>query len=136
VTSNVGYNEVDPAASPGIEASLALLSGLFLAPALEGILPPVDVPMPLLGEATGITAVSTRSADVSDTWLGLFAETGPVGPAYTNAGCDETGGCDESSCGTGCATGGVPGRLVLLVPLLVAGLRRQSVHSRRASSRG
>jgi hypothetical protein len=136
VVGTVGYNEFDPSASTGIEVSLALLISLFLAPTLETALPPVDVPMPLLGEGIGVTEVATMSADASDTWLGLFAATGPVDPDYTSAGCGETGGCDESTYGAGCATGGVPGRLVFLVPLLAAGLRRQSGQRRRASSSG
>ena len=122
VTPSVAYNEIDPEASPAISAQLALLFDLLVQPSLGTNVPPITVEVPAFG-ALGVTELDVRSIVTDGPWLAAFAALAPLPEGTEPASCSSA--CDTTSCTYGCATGGATGPIALLLPLVVAALRRR-----------
>jgi hypothetical protein len=119
----VTANEFKPEATAQIEASFGGLFDTLVGPLLGGVTEGMVVGIPSF-EGLGLTELMLEPTGDQGEMLGAYVQTGIV-PFYS-AGCDESGGC-TSGCEGGCTTGALPGRLILLFPLLLAGLRRRSV---------
>jgi hypothetical protein len=92
----------------------ALSATSFVLPAIEGL---------------GVTSLAARPAGAGD-WLALDVELGAVTYGVEGAGCDSeggcAGGCDSSSCDSGCSTArlNLGGYLVVFVPFWLLRRRR------------
>jgi hypothetical protein len=120
-TPMVTANEFKPDATAQIEGSFGSLFDTLVGPLLGGALGDMSFAVPGF-EGLGITDLATASPGMDDASIGAYVRTGTV--PFESAGCDEGGGCD-SGCDSGCSTNGSPARLILLVPLVAAGLRRR-----------
>ena len=116
----VDVNEFRPDASAQIEDSFGTLFDSLVGPLLGGVLGDTTFAIPSF-EGLGLTEMAVEPAGVDGEMIGAYVQTGLV--PFESAGCDEDGGC-SGGCEGGCAAGGVPSRMVLLVPLVLAGLRR------------
>lgn len=118
----VTANEFAPDATAQIEGAFGGLFDTLVGPLLGGLTEDMLIAVPSF-EGLGLTDMLLAPTGTNDEMLGAYVQTGLV--TFPSAGCDETGGC-TGGCEGGCSTGSVPGRLVLLFPLVLAGIRRRS----------
>lgn len=135
VTTKVTFNDLKPDASAQVESGWGAIVETVAGPLINSLLGEnltfalpsfkvtPDQPSPL-----GIqTAVLAASGPIKD-FMGVFGDFGLVsyGGSAATGGCDLFGGSGGAGCGGGCSSPGVPTRIGwLLLPMLVAGLRRR-----------
>lgn len=135
VTTHVSFNDLKPDASAQVESGWGAIVETVAGPLINNLLGEnltfalpsfkvtPDQPQPL-----GLqTAVLAASGPIKD-FMGVFGTFGLVnyGGSAATGGCDLFGSSGGAGCGGGCSSPGVPVRVGwLLLPMLVAGLRRR-----------
>jgi hypothetical protein len=122
-TADVTHNEYAPGTDADIEAEVPAVIDTFI-PLVNGLLSDLEFAIPSY-EGLGVSTVLMAPTGSADDRFGIYAAVGPV--PYTG-GCDDKKGCgDTSSCSSGCSTGTLNGRAVILLvlPLLTALMRRR-----------
>ena len=123
-TADVTHNEYAPGTDEAIEAEVPAVIDTFI-PIVNGLLTGLEFAIPSY-EGLGVSTVELAPTGSANDRFGIYAGVGPV--AYEGGCDDKKGGCgDTSSCSSGCSTGTLNGRAVLLLalPLLTALLRRR-----------
>lgn len=127
LTASVRENEFAPDANDAIAGQVGTLFDTLAAPILGSALGDLSFAIPSFG-GFGLTTLDAAPGGDAEDWFGFYANAGPV--AYGSGGCGDSGGCADGGgdgCDQGCASSGVAGRgaVLVLLPLLVAGLRRR-----------
>lgn len=121
IGAEVVYNDLKPDANQDVEDGFNGLVQQLVAPLLGDLLGGINFPLPAI-EGLGLTDLVVGGAGPGRDFLGIFAQIGTVEYGADGAGCSDTG----DGCEGGCSNGSGPSRVMMIViPLLVAGLRRR-----------
>lgn len=124
LTPKVTFNEYTAEANGTLENSFTALFDQIVGPLLGDALGGLAFPLPAF-EGIGLADLVVRPAGSADDRIGVYGAVGTSVPYYDpNAGC----GCggDSEGCDTGCTTGSLPSRgLLVLFPAVIALLRRR-----------
>lgn len=125
LTARSRPNEIAPGSEEAISNRIGGLFDTMAAPLLGDALSGLQFNIPAFG-GFGLASLDVAAAGSTREWLGAYASTGAV--PY-GGGCGDSGGCDDGSdgCGEGCSplAGSGRGLTLILLPLIVAALRRR-----------
>ncbi len=119
--ATIRLNEFAPGEDEAIAGAFGGLFDSVVGPLLGGVLDNLSFALPAIAAGTtniGLNSLEWAASGSSQDMFGAYANVGPVSYA---GGCDGSGG----GCQTGCGTGEVPVRAVLLPLALVAALARR-----------
>lgn len=126
--ATVRPNELVPGQEEAIASQVGTLFDTLAGPIIGDALSGLSFPIPAFG-TVGLQSLDAAPTGPERDHFGFFANAGPV--PYATGGCADGGGCGDGGsegCDSGCGPGGVAsgrGLTLVLLPLLVAGLRRR-----------